>query len=256
MVRSLSAPRCSVFSTLTSRILTASPRRSPALPSRTFLQTFTAYGRRIESNFALGALPGSSCSEDPIVVEVERVAEIVRDPGRSVRPCTAQNRSVHIVSHGPYVAVQIDLLFSFELWLTEDKIFCCIQDEVSGDLLRYWMLQQILPLFLLLNGSMEFLHGMAVSTLSREGEPSSHSSSCVGFLGESYAGKSTLLNYFLSRGHALVTDDHLALSRQDYTQVLPATPFYRPYRAVEDMGVCAAAFSSEPTHLQRVNEYG
>jgi hypothetical protein len=176
---------------------------------------------------------------------------IERDFGLSVRPCTAQNRSIHIVSHELYVAVQIDLIFGFKLWLTSSRIECFVLNEVSDDLLRYWLLQQILPLFFLLNGSMEFLHGMAVSTLPAP-DLLAASKSCMGFLGESYAGKSTLLSYFLSRDHALVTDDHLALSRQDYTQVLPATPFYRPYRAAEDLGVRAATYSSAPTCLRRL----
>ncbi len=75
---------------------------------------------------------------------------------------------------------------------------------------------------------------------------------CIGFLGDSHAGKSTLLGYFLSRGHALVSDDHLAVSRKNYRDVLPATPYYRPYRAGEDLGHVAALYSPDPTPLQRL----
>jgi hypothetical protein len=208
-----------------------------------------AYGKRIKSEFAFDALPIASSDDGAILIQVQRLQTIEKDTGLSVRPCTAQNRSIHIVSHDSYVAVQIDLIFGFELWLTSNRIQCFVQNEISDDLLRYWLLQQILPLFFLLNGSMEFLHGMAVSTLPGP-ELSASPPSCMGFLGESYAGKSTLLSYFLSRNHALVTDDHLALTRHNYTQVLPATPFYRPYRAAEDLGVRAASYSSEPTELR------
>ena len=121
---------------------------------------------------------------------------------------------------------------------------------MPDELLRYWLVQQILPMFLLWNGTAEFLHGMAISAQRVDHRDSANP--CVGFLGDSHAGKSTLLSYFLSKGHALVSDDHLAVSRENYLDVLPATPYYRPYRAGEDLGVVAERFSPEPTPLQRL----
>ncbi len=213
-----------------------------------------AYGVGIESDLSFDALPKIERNSRTISLRVERVSKIGQATGVPVRPCTAQGRDVHITAGPSYVTVQVDSLFCFELWLSSNRILGRSRDDVSATLLQYWILQQILPLFLLLNGSTEFLHGMAVSDLPCQGVSGSDQrpQSCIGFLGESYAGKSTLLSYFLSRGHALITDDHLALSRDDYTQVLPATPFYRPYRASEDLGLVAASYSGDTMRLERM----
>ena len=209
-----------------------------------------AYGECIESSLDFDLLPCVARSKDAILIQVERVAKLKRDTGVSVRPCTAQGRNVHIVSHVSHVHVQIDLVLGFELWLSSRRIQCFALDDTSDDLLKYWILQQIIPLFLLLNGSTEFFHGMAVSATPYLEDRNNLSS--MGFLGPSYAGKSTLLSYFLSRGHALVTDDQLALSRRDYAEVLPAAPFYRAYRATEELGACAALYSATATQLHRL----
>jgi hypothetical protein len=213
------------------------------------LKASTAYGRCIESDLSFDALPGTSKTEDSILIQIERVALIEKDPGEAVRPCIAQGRAVHIVSHESYVAVQVDSVFCFELWLSSNRIKCFVLNEVPDAQLRYWILQQILPLFLLLSGTTEFLHGMAVSTSAAEN--SSHIAT-MAFLGESFTGKSTLLAYFIGRGHTLVTDDHLALPRQDYTQTIPAIPYYRSYRAPENLGIPAPLYSSAPSRLNRV----
>ena len=209
-----------------------------------------AYGECIESDLDFDALPRVARIKNSILIQVERVASIKKDMGISIRSCTAQGRTVHIVSHVSHVNVQVDLVLGFELWLSSRRIHCLVLDDTSEDLLKYWILQQIIPLFLLLNGSTEFLHGMAVSAMPYQKDQSDLS--CMGFLGPSYAGKSTLLSYFLSRGHALVTDDQLALSRRDYAEVLPAAPFYRAYRAAEELGVCTALYSATATQLHRL----
>ena len=209
----------------------------------------TAYGAGIESDYSLGALSVSD-HRHPLRLTVTRVATIEQDGASAVRPCTAQNRNVHIVAHPDHVVVQVDLLLSFRLFLRERRVEAAVLEGVADSLVRYWILQQILPLFLLLNRSTEFLHGMAVSVCPMSTPEAEQS--CLGFLGESHAGKSTLLSYFLAKHHALVTDDHLALSREDYATVLPAPPFYRAYRAIEDLGVKANAYSAEPTTLRRL----
>lgn len=157
---------------------------------------------------------------------------------------------MHIVSYDDFVVIQVDTFLSFQLWTKANRICCFALNDVAEDLFRYWILQQILPLFLLFNGTSEFLHGMAVSKHPHHLEQSPASPACIAILGESYAGKSTLLSYYLGQGHALVTDDHLALSRTDYTKVLPSIPFYRPYRAPEDLGLPAKIYSAAPTRLE------
>jgi hypothetical protein len=206
----------------------------------------------IKSNFAFDALP---CFEDElhetaIRFEVHRVSELREAPQPLFHLSKAQGRNIYVVLRENDLFVGIGSFLQFDLNLSSHSICCQALSIVPDALLRYWFLQQVLPLYLLWNGSAEFLHGMAVSAASASSALST--SLCFGFLGDSHAGKSTLLSYFLSRGHFLVSDDHLAVSRKDHLSVLPATPYYRPYRAGEDLGFVAANYSPAPTRLRRL----
>lgn len=152
------------------------------------------------------------------------------------------------------MVIQIDDSLSFELNIPARRIRCFATYETPYKLLRYWILQQVLPIFFILEGSFDFLHCTAVSTLalSDEGRDVPADAGCIGFHGESYAGKSTMLSYFLSRGHVHVTDDHLALSRVEAPYIVPSIPYYRPYRRTEDLGVLAKNYSPDPRPLERI----
>ena len=213
-----------------------------------------AYGVRLETNFPLDDLPRSAADEPSIMIDVQRTSDVPTYTGTILTIYPARGRTATLTLTDSCFVLQIDDLFCFELWLSAKRIVCFAQHEVPYELLRYWILHQILPLFQMLSGSLAFIHGMAVSTrVAEEKEGSvSQKASCIGFYGESRAGKSTLLSYFLSRGHSLVTDDHLALSTKTYTDAVPTTPFYRPYRAIEDLGFVAENYSPETRPLRRL----
>jgi hypothetical protein len=210
---------------------------------------YHAYGKSIETDLVFDALPRAERTSDTIRIEIDRVSEIPQNLGKPIRPGRAQGRVLSVYFQDGYAVVQVDELLQFELWLSSTLIRCNIVSDVGEESLRYWILQQIIPVFLLLSGSTDFLHGMAIGA-----EPSKATSaaSCLGFIGPSYSGKSTLLSYFLARGHMLVTDDQLALTKQTYTDVLPSVPFYRPYRAAEDLGKHVENFSPHSIPLQRI----
>lgn len=215
--------------------------------------TVVAYGRCIESDFPFNALPlaDPAATVKPIRVTVERVSHIERDTGVVLKTGKAQGRDIRLVFRESYITVQIDLILSCLLYPATGKIECSAISSITDDVLQYWILQHILPLSFFFSGSMEFLHGAAVSAFP-SGASSSQERKGIAFLGDSLAGKSTLLGYFLKRGHALLTDDHLPLSRQDYTVAFPALPYYRPYRASESLGVVAEEYSPEPACLERI----
>ncbi len=210
------------------------------------MQVYTAYGTGIESDFPFGALPLSPAASS-IRFCVSYRESLGDTPVESTKLCQSQGRNIYVRVEAHTVSVRVGSFASFELNPPSASIDCICLPVVPDELLRYWVIQQILPMYLLWNGSAEFLHGMAVGAIAAVA-----SSPSMGFLGDSHAGKSTLLNYFLSRGHTLVSDDHLAISRRNYLDVLPATPYYRPYRAGEDLGHVAARFSSVATPLQRL----
>ena len=207
-----------------------------------------AYGVGIESEFPFGALPVCPLNGSGVSFDVVYVVALPDPPGKLTKLCKSQGRNIYVVVGLESVTVRIGSFLAFEFWPAAAKITCQALQIVPDALLRYWVIQQVLPMFLLWRGTAEFLHGMGVSCAPGRDE----SRGCIGFLGDSHAGKSTLLSYFLSRGHALVSDDHLAVSRENYLDVLPATPYYRPYRAGEDLGHAASLFSPVPVPLKRL----
>ncbi len=131
--------------------------------------------------------------------------------------------------------------------------------EFSAHSLQFWVLHTLVPIRLALAGEAEVLHAGAVL---RDGQ-------VLAFCGASRAGKSTLTDYCLQRGDALVADDALAIvldaaatgheqgshgaesSRSDGAVLaLPAHPFHRPYRQVEDLGMPAANHVADPAALR------
>ena len=146
-----------------------------------------------------------------------------------------------------------------ETFSMPDRWFFCVEDVVSflcngntqqlyykkelhysDDLMRYWLIHIVLPLALTLDATYYFLHTGSVNINNK----------AVLFTGESYAGKSTLTDYFLQKGHALVSDDKLATFQKDekfYCQ--PSHAYHRPYRAREDLGKVCKNFNSQELEM-------
>jgi len=101
----------------------------------------------------------------------------------------------------------------------------------SPERLGFWFVHQLLPLFLALERVYGFLHAGAVEI---GGE-------AVLFTAPSMGGKSTLTDYFLSRGHALISDDKVAVTAD--MEIVPSHPYHRPYRQFETLGRRAARVS-------------
>ena len=214
-----------------------------------------AYGVRLEGDLALDELPQAIGEQLSLRVEVRRTPSLPAVTGILISTYQAQERTAQFFIHPEHAVILLDELISFELRFEKSLIICYCRPDASDALIKYWVLQQILPMFLLLAGTLDFLHGTATSLRIFTGnkaqvEPADVG--CIAFLGPSRSGKSTLLNYFLSRGHGLVTDDHLALASNEYTQVMPAIPYHRPYRAIEDLGILSDQYSPAPTRLKRL----
>ncbi|MDD4932957.1 MAG: hypothetical protein PHO89_05760 [Methylacidiphilaceae bacterium] len=106
--------------------------------------------------------------------------------------------------------------------------------------LPYWLLAQVLPLFLHSAGAFTLLHAGCVEIGGRG----------VAFLGGNGAGKTTLTGFALGQGHRLVCDDKLPLVRSGGEwRALPAHPYRRPERLPESLGHPAEAFVEGPVPL-------
>jgi hypothetical protein len=216
-----------------------------------------AYGVIVECELALDDLPQSTEKTD-VYIQVHRTQSLSPASGLLLNTFRAQDRTAHFFVDDDHVTIFIEGMFRFELWLEAGNIQCYCAQDAPDRLIRYWILQQMLPMFLVLAGTVDFLHGTATSThssagvLDHSGFSASQPFDCIAFLGPSHVGKSTVLSHFLAQGHSLVTDDHLAISGEHPYQVLPAIPYHRPYRSIEDLGIVWKNYSPGATRLKRL----
>ena len=97
----------------------------------------------------------------------------------------------------------------------------------TPELLQFWILHTVLPVVLTLEDRYTFLHVGAVEV---EGVP-------IIFSAESFGGKSTITDYFISQGHPLLSDDSLGTySENGKVMAVASYPFHRPYRETEALG--------------------
>ncbi len=214
-----------------------------------------AYGLGIRSEHRFQSLPEGDSPLALIDLYLNRADKLPELDPRSLEVRQAQGHNIYIALTAQSLFFRVGAFLEFRLSFDAQRIACLALNGTPEGILAYWFLQQVLPLYLLCSGMAECFHGMAVDFSPLAGDAQSAPScpvECAAFLGGSYAGKSTLLGYLLSRGHSLVCDDHLAIWRKDYQTVLPAAPYYRPYRASQDLGHVASRFHVSPLPLGRI----
>ncbi|WP_041360818.1 hypothetical protein [Methylococcus capsulatus] len=136
----------------------------------------------------------------------------------------------------------IDDVGEFHLCLKESGICCRLMPGTSLERVRYWLMHYLVPVYLLLDPRFDFLHGSAVDV----------GGGAVAFLADAMGGKSTLADFFVRQGHALLTDDHLGIVREGVFLAVPSVPFVRPYREFEDLGNPVERFAAQPLPLRAI----
>jgi len=112
-------------------------------------------------------------------------------------------------------------------------------------LAQYWYLHILLPIFYSLNGKYNFLHTGTVLVHNRP----------ILFMADSFGGKSTITDYFMKKGHTLLTDDKLATYEIDGKfMAVPSIPYHRPYRKMEDLGLYVENFATKAYEMDVVYE--
>ena len=123
-----------------------------------------------------------------------------------------------------------------------------LHDDGTWPLLIFWFVHIFLPLHLTLQRSYDFIHAAAVEVNGQ----------AILFIGPSTGGKSTLGDYFLKRGHPMLSDDKVAAFRRrgEYYAV-PSHPHHRPFREFEVLGYPVEPFAerSRPIHAFYVLEW-
>lgn len=111
----------------------------------------------------------------------------------------------------------------------------------TPELLKYWCLHIVLPIFFTAEETYDFLHAGAVEI---DNKP-------ILFIAESFGGKSTLTDFFLQLGHTIISDDKVATYQdKGLFYSVPSHPHHRPYRKMEDLGFFIKNFAtiSKPMH--------
>ena len=117
--------------------------------------------------------------------------------------------------------------------------------DFTPELLRFWIFHTFFPIVLEFQKEFKMLHVGAVEV---EGGP-------ILFSGPSFAGKSTMTDYFLKQGHTLYSDDTLPVREEDGEYVVyPSFPYHRPYREPETLGYRVDNFAKKPAAIKAMFE--
>ena len=143
------------------------------------------------------------------------------------------------VSWGLEVKDVLSLLWSKE----SGQIFYRKGKEYRPDRLRFWLYHTFFPILLERRGIYHILHVGSVEIAGK----------AVLFSAPSFGGKSTMTDYFIRRGHTMLSDDAVAIeeSGTEY-YAIASYPFQRPYRIPEDLGYAVENFSTKTKPLHTV----
>jgi len=129
----------------------------------------------------------------------------------------------------------------------EQIIYYEWNEDHDANLLSFWFIHQMLPMYMTLEGMYDFIHAGAVEV---DGKP-------IFFIAPSMGGKSTLTDYFIKKDHRLVSDDKVPTFIQDNKFMAVAShPYHRPFREFEVFGlrVKYASEKFKPIHVFYVLE--
>jgi hypothetical protein len=111
------------------------------------------------------------------------------------------------------------------------------------ELVAFWLIHVCIPLYQSLEENLDFLHAGAVEMKN----------GTVVFVAPSMGGKSTTTEYFVRRGHSLVSDDKLGtFVAEGRFMAVPSHTRYRPYRKFEDLGFKAREYLERPGHISAI----
>lgn len=156
-----------------------------------------------------------------------------------------QGREVSLLSEDGNCVDNSQKLWGFHIkdvvffwWKNKTNIiYYKLETAGTPELLSYWLLHIALPMFFTAEEHYAFLHAGAIEV---QGKP-------ILFLAESFGGKSTMTNFFIGQGHAMISDDKVGTFEENgLFFAVPSYPYHRPYRKAEDIGRYVENFVTEP----------
>ncbi|MFT7880345.1 MAG: hypothetical protein ABXS91_08130 [Sulfurimonas sp.] len=125
----------------------------------------------------------------------------------------------------------------------ERTIYYKLDEKGDADLLGFWFIHLLLPLYMTLEDMYDFFHAGAVEV---EGKP-------IFFIAPSMGGKSTMTDYFIKQGHSLISDDKVPTFIDDGRfMAVGSHPYHRPYRKCEELGYRVESFT---THFKPIHAF-
>jgi hypothetical protein len=132
-------------------------------------------------------------------------------------------------------------IVSFTWYGAQNRILYRADAQLERRLKAFWFVHIFLPLYLTLERGYDFIHSAAVEVDSQP----------LLFIAHSTGGKSTLADYFIQKGHALLSDDKVATYFRDGQYwAVPSYPYHRPWREAEVLGAPVHNFFARPAPIQ------
>ncbi|KYJ86417.1 hypothetical protein AS592_06385 [Sulfurovum riftiae] len=210
----------------------------------------TLYGTKIKSDIVF---PLDLTQKTEIRYEAELSSKVPTELKQSIT-CGfplywAHGRNVYFYSDREFDGSDMEQPWCYEVedvvtfyWVGgEDTIYYELGEKGDANLLGFWFVHLLLPLYMTLEGKYDFLHAGAVEV---DGRP-------IFFIAPSMGGKSTMTDYFIKQGHTLVSDDKVPTFIQDGKfMAVGSHPYHRPYRKFEELGYRVENFTTafKPIH--------
>ena len=130
------------------------------------------------------------------------------------------------------------------IWDGKTNIISYIEgEEYTTKLLEFWVLHTFFPLVLELANIYHILHVSAVQIKDKT----------ILFSAFSGGGKSTLIDYFIQKGHVIYGDDTIAIHKDENNyEVIASYPYHRPYRKPEVLGYPIVNFGTDVQLLSHI----
>ncbi len=151
------------------------------------------------------------------------------------------NKSFDKIEKNQYFSFDVKDVLSFLFKIGTNTIILKRKEKATDLLVDYWLYHTFLPILLTFENKYYFLHAGAVEIESKS----------VLFIADSFGGKSTLTDFFIKKGHTMISDDKVAtFEKDDKIYAVPSYPYHRPYRKMEDLGIFVENFANKikPIH--------
>lgn len=211
-----------------------------------------AYNTKIQANPPLGLRAATGSAAKMVAVEQKSSAPFDRLSHR-LQFINNQGREVSLLSDeelekrrpGKLRGLSVENVVTF--WWEEGSslIYYAAGSEGSRELVDFWLLHTLLPLYFTVEEQYAVLHAGAVDVAGR----------ALLFIADSCGGKSTMTDFFIRQGHRMLSDDKVATYEDGgLFFAVPSYPYHRPYRKAEDLGRFVSNFSTKPEPIGTIYE--